>query len=43
MQAFVASIASVTRAGTPVELQAFMRSELALWGEAVRTSGAKLD
>jgi tripartite-type tricarboxylate transporter receptor subunit TctC len=43
MQAFAASIASVTRAGTPEELQAFMRSELALWGDAVRTSGAKLD
>lgn len=43
MQAFVASIASVTRAGTPAELQAFMRSELALWGDAVRASGAKLD
>jgi tripartite-type tricarboxylate transporter receptor subunit TctC len=43
MQAFVASIASVTRAGTPDELQAFMRRELALWGDAVRTSGAKVD
>lgn len=43
MQAFVASIASVTRAGTPAELQAFMRGELALWGDAVRASGAKLD
>jgi tripartite-type tricarboxylate transporter receptor subunit TctC len=43
MQTFVASIASVTRAGTPEELQAFMRSEIAIWGEAVRTSGAKLD
>ncbi|CAN5271526.1 tripartite tricarboxylate transporter substrate binding protein [soil metagenome] len=43
MQTFVASIASVTRAGTPDALQKFMRGELALWGEAVRTSGAKLD
>ncbi len=43
MQAFAASIASATRAGTPQELQAFMRNELALWGEAVRASGAKLD
>ena len=43
MQTFAASIASFTRAGTPQELQAFMRNELALWGEAVRTSGAKLD
>jgi len=43
MQTFVSSIASTTRAGTPQELQAFMRSELALWGEAVRASGAKLD
>lgn len=43
MQSFVASIASVTRAGTPDELQKFMRDELAIWGEAVRTSGAKVD
>jgi tripartite-type tricarboxylate transporter receptor subunit TctC len=43
MQTFAASIASTTRAGTPEELQAFMRGELALWGEAVRASGAKLD
>lgn len=43
MQTFATSIASTTRAGTPQELQAFMRDELALWGEAVRASGAKLD
>jgi tripartite-type tricarboxylate transporter receptor subunit TctC len=43
MQTFASSIASTTRAGTPQELQAFMRGELALWGEAVRASGAKLD
>lgn len=43
MQTFVASIASVTRPGTPEELQKFMRGELAIWGEAVRTSGAKID
>lgn len=43
MQTFVTSIASVTRAGTPGELEKFMQNELAIWGEAVRTSGATLD
>ena len=34
---------SVARGGTPVELGAFMKSEHARWGAAVRESGAKLD
>ncbi|SCK25517.1 Tripartite-type tricarboxylate transporter, receptor component TctC [Variovorax sp. HW608] len=34
---------SVARGGTPAELGAFMRSEQARWGSAVRESGAKLD
>lgn len=33
----------VARGGTPAELGAFMKSEHARWGAAVRDSGAKLD
>lgn len=34
---------SVARGGTPAELGAFLKSEQARWGTAVRESGAKLD
>ena len=34
---------SVARGGTPAELGAFLKSEQARWGAAVRESGAKLD
>jgi tripartite-type tricarboxylate transporter receptor subunit TctC len=31
------------RPGTPVELEAFMRKEIAKWGKAVAASGAQVD
>jgi tripartite-type tricarboxylate transporter receptor subunit TctC len=37
------TVGLAAKGGTPAELQAFIKSEMALWGKAVRDSGAQVD
>lgn len=43
LQTYFASSGSVARGGTPATLQAFIRDEMTVWGDAVRASGAQAE
>jgi tripartite-type tricarboxylate transporter receptor subunit TctC len=41
--AYLAREGAVPKGGTPAELSALMRAELAKWGKVIRTAGLKFD